>query len=476
MQEVESMRQPKALYLIVCVQMWEYFSFYGMRVLLVLYMIHHLQFTDGQAFGIFALYTGLVEMGGIVGGIIADRLLGLRKAIFLGGWLIMSGHLTLALGTEIFFFPALALIIAGSNLFSTNLCALLGLCYGRDDPRREAGFTLYYAGVNLGALLASLLCGYIGDHYGWHYGFGLAAIGMLIGNLTFLFCGKFLEIKEEALTIRTPARVYASLALFLILGVLLIASSLEHESLVLPSMSWICMMAVGYVAYSFVKSDSRGVLKLAKLMLYILGASLFFAAEEQIGSSITLFSERHASKAWMDVPIPSSLLFSINPAILLLFGPLMNALCGRFTSGKIHFPFRIVIPFTLASLAFLGLAMASSFTQQPVHIALVMGCIFLISFAELMIGPVVYSICSESATPRNRGMVMGLAPIGFSLASAIGGSFSKWMAIDEASVFPSLEIYREGFMTIAMILLGAALLIGSGLLLVSKRQELRVVT
>ena len=178
--------QPKALMLIASVQMWECFSFYGMRVLLVLYMIHQLGWSDAQAFGIFALYTGLVEFGGIIGGMVAEKFLGLKRAISLGGWLIMSGHLTLALGESFLFFRALALIIVGSSFFSTNLSALLGLFYGENDARRESGFTLDHAAINLGSLLASLLCGYVGELLGWNYGFGLAAIGMLSGNLTFL--------------------------------------------------------------------------------------------------------------------------------------------------------------------------------------------------------------------------------------------------------------------------------------------------
>lgn len=453
--------QPKALYLIASVQMWECFSFYGMRVLLVLYMINILQFTDARAFGIFALYTGLVELGGIVGGMLADRFLGLRRAITLGGWLIASGHLTLAFGSHSqVFFPALALIIVGSSLFSTNLSALLSLYYADEDPRREAGYTLFYAGINLGSLLASLLCGFIGEHFGWHYGFGLAAIGMLMGNLTLQFFGSILEGKGREKERRQSKRAWIFMALLICLGVYSISQSLVYEDFVLPFVPWICLFAVSYVAIRLL--NSAGPKKLARLILYLLGLALFFAAEEQMGSSLMLFSDRHVSKALLGIPIPPAALQSVNPAVIILFGTLMNVLCHRLRGGAM----RIVIPFGMAAAAFGGLAAACAYASLPIPILLVMGAVLLISFAELMIGPAVYCFCSEFATDGNKGMVMGLVPIGFSMASAIGGYLSKRMAVEEE--VQSLAIYQEGFATIAEFLLLAALLIGSALIIVSR--------
>ncbi|MCE5315925.1 MAG: peptide MFS transporter, partial [Parachlamydia sp.] len=388
-------RQPKALYLIASVQMWECFSFYGMRVLLVLYMINILHFNDAQAFGVFALYTGLVELSGIVGGMLADRFLGLRRAISLGGWLIASGHLTLALGSHsTVFFPALALIIVGSSLFSTNLSALLSLYYADEDPKREAGYTLFYAGINLGSLLASILCGFIGEHFGWHYGFGLAAIGMLMGNLTLQFFGSILEGKGRENERRQPKKAWLSMALLLVLGVYCVSQGLIYESHVLPFVPWICLLAVGYVAFNLLKTDSK---KLVRLLLYLMGLALFFAAEEQMGSSLMLFSDRHATKALLGIPVPPAVLQSINPAVIILFGTVMNGLCQRL-SGFGHFPFRIVIPFGMTAAAFGGLAVACAYVALPMPILLIMGAVLVIAFAELIIGPAVYSLCSELTT------------------------------------------------------------------------------
>lgn len=469
----DTLSQPKALYLIVAVQMWECFSFYGMRVLLVLYMISQLNFSDSKAFGIFALYTGLVELGGILGGIVADRLLGLRRAIILGGWLILAGHLSLAFGSrETFFFPALALIIVGSSFFSTNLSALLGQFYKKEDSRRESGFTLFYAGINLGSLLATLLCGYVGDHLGWHYGFGLAAIGMLFGIAIFHLFQSILEDKGSGLQVQNKVRLTVSMIFFLSVAVYLVSQGLEFENAVLPFLPWICLSTVGYVAIRLLNSDVAGPLKLSKLVIYILGLSLFFAAEEQMGSSLTLFTERHATKTLLNIPLPSSILLSINPAVIIFFGIVMNFL------RKFHFEQipRIVLPFLLASASYAILTWSCEMSHgyEPVPILLIMGAVLIISLAELMIGPTVYSFCSEVASKGNQGMVMGLVPIGFSLASAIGGFLSKLMAVEDSSKH-TLTIYQEGFMTIAIILLVAGGIIAAGLLyLKSEIQELKI--
>lgn len=456
-------KQPKALLLLVSVQMWECFSFYGMSVLLVLYMIHNMKFSDAEAFGVFALYTAMVEFGGILGGIAADRFLGLRKAISLGGWIILSGHLVLALASDtLFFFPALGLIIVGSSLFSSNLSALLGLFYEEQDDRREAGYTLFYAGINLGSLLASLLCGYIGDQFGWHFGFGLAAIGMAVGNSLFHYFGNALEEKGKACPMPISKWNGSFATFIIILAVLLVSQGLQHEELVFPTVPWIFLVTIAYVAYRLVKEDAGGVQKIAKAILYILANAFFFAAEEQMGTSITLFSHRHTTKSLWNIPIPPSVLLSINPAIIIIFGTLMN----RF-AGKVSGAFRIVLPFCMAACAYLAVAWAC-LDGSPVPMFVVIGMTATISFAELLVGPAAYSFCSEIATKCHQGMVMGLIPIGFSLASVIGGYLAKWMAIDEIDLVPSLQVYREGFQGIGILLLSAGSILGIGLTLASR--------
>jgi POT family proton-dependent oligopeptide transporter len=178
---------PAGLYTLFFAEMWERFSYYGMRALLIFYMIKgFLGYGDHEAYAIYGAYTALVYMTPFFGGMLADRLLGARRAVVLGGLLMASGHLLMTIEHEVAFFGALALLIAGNGFFKPNISTIVGSLYGGGSPKRDSGFTIFYMGINLGAAMSPLLCGYIGETYGWHYGFGLATIGMLTGLAVFV--------------------------------------------------------------------------------------------------------------------------------------------------------------------------------------------------------------------------------------------------------------------------------------------------
>jgi len=179
---------PSGLFALFFVEMWERFSYYGMRALLTFYMIKgFLGYGDSQAYGVYAAYGALVYATPFVGGMLADRLLGARRAVILGGLLMAAGHLFMAIESTEFFFGGLALLIAGNGLFKPNISTIVGGLYpGKDIEKRDGGFTIFYMGINLGAAMSPLLCGYVGETYGWHYGFGIATIGMLVGLVTFV--------------------------------------------------------------------------------------------------------------------------------------------------------------------------------------------------------------------------------------------------------------------------------------------------
>ena len=192
---------PKALFILFFAEMWERFSYYGMRALLTLYMVQELfkelgqAEADEKALGIYGSYTAMVYLFPVVGGILADKVLGFRKAIIFGGILMMAGHFALALegmyfaGNMQLFFLSLAFIIIGNGFFKPNISSFLGNFYGLNDSRKDGAFTIFYMGVNIGALLSIVTCGYVGEQISWHYGFGLAGIGMLLGLLVFWLLG-----------------------------------------------------------------------------------------------------------------------------------------------------------------------------------------------------------------------------------------------------------------------------------------------
>jgi POT family proton-dependent oligopeptide transporter len=178
---------PVGLYTLFFAEMWERFSYYGMRALLVLYMIKgFLKLNDGAAYAVYGAYTALVYATPFIGGMLADRLLGARRAVVLGGLLMAAGHLLMTIETHVSFYAALALLIAGNGFFKPNISTIVGSLYPAGNPKRDGGFTIFYMGINLGAAMSPLVCGYVGETYGWHYGFGLATAGMLVGVAVFV--------------------------------------------------------------------------------------------------------------------------------------------------------------------------------------------------------------------------------------------------------------------------------------------------
>ncbi len=178
---------PTGLFTLFFAEMWERFSYYGMRALLVFYMIKgFLGYSDGAAYLVYGAYTSLVYATPFIGGMLADRLLGARRAVVFGGLLMAAGHLLMTIEHKTAFFVALALLIVGNGFFKPNISTIVGKLYPPGSPRRDGGFTIFYMGINLGAAMSPLLCGYVGENFGWHYGFGLATVGMLIGLATFV--------------------------------------------------------------------------------------------------------------------------------------------------------------------------------------------------------------------------------------------------------------------------------------------------
>lgn len=451
--------QPKELYLLNFVSMWECFSYYGMRVLLVLFMIHEFELTDGQAFGFYALYTTLVEFGGIFGGMIADKYLGLKRTIIFGGWTIVFGHMSLIVPeSELFFFMGLGLIIVGTSLFRSNIVALIGQCYEdgpEDDKRRDAGFTLYYTGINLGGFLATLLCGFVAEIYGFHAGFGLAAFGMILGMLVFgLFCGTKTKETKKELLVGCPN-------LLLILGITLTtplcALAICNQEYVMPFFPVVALAGIYYVfkqTKECTPSEKKG---LNTILISIVFLIIFYACEEQIGSSLILFATRHVDLETVFGQFPASSLVTFNPLTILIVGPLLARLLRQVTLG---FNQKIAMSFAFLCSAFLLLYSGCLACGEMLYIGYLIGCICLISIGELFIGPTIYAVAAKNSPKALQGLVMGMITLGFSLSNLLSGFLSQTMAVtDELS---TLQIYMSGFLI--MICLAAVLAVAPILL------------
>jgi proton-dependent oligopeptide transporter, POT family len=311
---------PRGLYVCFFTEMWERFSFYGMKALLLLYMLKHHLFGDERGYLVLGAYAGMVYAVPVVGGMIADRLLGMRKAVVFGGILLCFGHLGMAYEGQqatvdaaglvnrdavglTAFYLSLALIICGVGFLKPNVATIVGLLYRKGDPRRDSGFTLYYAGINLGALFASLICGYVGEVHGWRYGFGAAGIGMLAGLAVFLSGQRHLQGLAEPpdparlqarlgpLRVETAVYLATLLAVPLVAGLLnlpWVAAGVQTGMLV----AWLCWLA-WYLA-THADAVQRG--RMLSILVFIGFVMLFFSLYEQTYASWVTFTDRLLDK------------------------------------------------------------------------------------------------------------------------------------------------------------------------------------
>lgn len=321
---------PKGLFVLFFAEMWERFSYYGMRALLIFYLTKHWLFDDAQAGVIYGAYTALVYITPVLGGYLADKYLGQRKAVTYGAVLLTFGHFLMgfegnggqdAASLNIFWL-ALAFIIVGSGFLKANISVIVGQLYPRTDVRRDGAYTIFYMGINLGAFLGSLLCGYLGETYGWAYGFGAAGFGMLLGLIVFTVFKPLLLGRGEppiALSKGLEWGLYA-------LGVVAVGVCwwmVQNQSVV-GTLLGICGAAlVAYVLFTaVVKLPSEDRDRIFAAMFLIIGSILFWALFEQAGSSLNLYTDRYVDRAG----VPASTFQSINAFYIVALAPVFASL------------------------------------------------------------------------------------------------------------------------------------------------------
>ena len=384
---------PKGLYVCFFTEMWERFSFYGMKALLALYLIKHHGFSDTQSLTLIGAYGGLVYAMPLIGGLLADRYLGMRKAVTLGGILLVLGHAGMSIeghaATVVdgvirrdtfalsIFYASLALIITGVGFLKPNISTLVGKLYPDGDPRRDAGFTLFVAGVNLGAIFASLICGYLGETYGWGYGFGAAGVGMLAGLVVFVtgqkYLGGFAEPREPARLKRRvlgPLNIEWTIYLGALLGlpVLWLLMQLGHAVLYFQ-LALIGLWLVWLAWYLVVHCDAATRGRMLACVFFIVVCLMFYALYEQTYGSWVLFTDRMLDKDLFPSlvireghPLPWSVLpllvspFVVALALRLRASVFSNGLLGMLAFAMFAFVVRdsIVLPQTAGSLTYLG--------------------------------------------------------------------------------------------------------------------------
>jgi proton-dependent oligopeptide transporter, POT family len=385
--------QPRGLVVLFLTEMWEKFSFFGMKALLIYYMIRHLNFAQADASLIYGAYAGGVYFTPIIGGYIADHWLGRRRAILIGGALMALGHFVLA--SEALFFPALVLIALGNGLFLPSLPSQVGDLYDAQDPRRGGAFNIYYVGINLGALLAPLVCGTLGEVYGWHVGFGAAGIGMCLGLAIYILGSRHLP----------PDRP--------------LAAAPRAEKPARPAGA-----------------------SLLPLLWVGLAVVVFRSAYEQSGNTLAVWAETSVDRALWGYTIPVTWMQSLNPLFVFLFTPLIVAGWRREAgSGREQSSLaKMALGAAGVGLSYLMLALlAATHGSVPVSTLWVVLFFVLYTLGELYILPVGLGLFARLAPPGMGATVIAawfLASFGGNLLSGVVGR--GWEALGPAAFFAVL--------------------------------------
>ncbi len=430
--------QPKGLWLLFVLEMWERYSYYGMRALFVLFLIAEVE--DGgwgwsveAASRLYGWYTGLVYLTPVLGGYLADRYLGTHRAIVTGAVLIALGHFALALETVAGFYTGLALLIVGTGFFKSNVSTLCGRLYGQNDPRRDGGFTIFYMGINLGALIGPLVCGYLAESedYGWRYGFGAAGVGMVLGLAVYLL-GK--------------ARYLAGLG-------------------APPPRS----RHAGMIRSPLCREERDRIEALLVMAFFV---TFFWLCFEQAGSSMAVFAERHTDRvlpaalsALTGLPaIPAAWFQSLNPAFILLLAPLFSWLWIRLAADgrEPQAPVKMALGLILLGAGFVvlvlgALANARSVLVSPLWLA---AALFLHTAGELCLSPVGLALVTRIAPVSLAAMLMGVWFLSSFVANLLGGYLAGTLeAVARGAFVQVLGGQADFFLILVVISIAAGLLL-----------------
>ena len=463
---------PRGLSTLFFTEMWERFSYYGMRALLLLYMTAPLSagglgFDAADGGAIYGLYTSMVYLATLPGGWIADRLIGPRRAVLYGGLTIAAGHFSMALSSLSTFYLGLFLIVIGTGLLKGNVSVIVGKLYSQGDNRRDAGFSIFYMGINLGAFIAPLICGYLGQQINWHLGFAAAGVGMTAGVIQYVLGARNLGDAGQLPAPGTPEQVanwrrQAQIAGGILVALVLIVGVGGYTGLVpisarqVADAAGVLLLVVTVGFFGWLYSSGEWTPEERK-RLYVIGvlflaASLFWSVFEQAGSTLNLFADRNTYNNFFGFDFPSSWFQSMNSLFLIIFAPVMAWLwVGMSSKGKEpSSPMKFGWGLLFVGLGFLILippAQASGQLASPMWLT---ATYFLHTIGELCLSPVGLSAMTVLAPPRIGGLMMGIWFLATSVGNFIGGRVA---GLYESFALPSLFGAVGGFAIAAGLIL-----------------------
>jgi POT family proton-dependent oligopeptide transporter len=464
---------PRGLSTLFFTELWERFSYYGMRALLILFMTAPaaeggLGFSVAGAGAIYGLFTALVYLAGLPGGWIADRLLGQRRAVLIGGLLIAAGNFLLVIHSVPLFFAGLLVIAAGTGLLKPNVSAIVGQLYAPGDARRDAGFSIFYMGINLGAFLAPLACGWAGQRVNWHLGFALAGLGMTFGAVQYVRGWKHLKEagllpggagtpKERARLVRRLAAVTAmALALLGTVAAAALAGAIHLTPQLVSDVFGVGLVGAVVGVFAWLLLGGRWTRQERRRLVVVAGlftaSTVFWAVFEQAGSTLNLFAQRSVDKQILGFEFPASWLQSLNSLFIIVLAPVFAWIWVRLGEREPSSPAKFVLGLAGASAGFAVLIEPASRAEAGLLVSplWLVATYLLHTCGELCLSPVGLSAMTKLAPPRVGGFLMGVWFLSLSAGNYLGG---RMAALYEAMPLPNL------FATVAGLSLAAAVLL-----------------
>jgi POT family proton-dependent oligopeptide transporter len=469
---------PKGLYILFFTEMWERFSYYGMRAILVLFIVAEVKnnplgglgWNQADALELYGTYTMMVYLMAIPGGILADKILGQKKTVLLGGILLVAGHSVLAIQSLWSFYLGLVLIVLGVGCLKPNISTMVGGLYKKGDIRRDKGFTIFYIGINVGAFLSPIIVGYVGEEIGWHYGFGIAAIGMVLGMIVYLYGQKYLKnvgdiikvkkaasVDENMLikTFKDPSAAVSSLIVsalgiyYLSTGDFLTAFLLISGGLVL---------GIGITAYKGLNKIEKD--RVIVLLISFLIIIVFWGAYEQAGGLMNLYTDQKINRVAFGFEIPASIFQSVNSFFIMAFGTAVASFwIKRRLKGKEESSiYKMAIGTIIMGSGFLfmtGAVIQTGLTSSgKASMFWIIGAYFLHTIGELCSSPVSLSFITKLAPAKYASIMMGVYFAATGLGDKLAGTLGEAaQSLGEFQIFTGIAVFTMLFGGLLLIFL-----------------------
>lgn len=454
--------QPKGLYLLFFTELWERFGFYTLQTIIILYMTKALLMGDVKANLLYAAFSSLLYLTPTIGGYLADRYLGFQRAIMIGGLMFIIGYLVCSSENQDVFFLGLSILICANGFFKPNVSSIVGELYKENDPRRDGGFTLFYMGINIGALIPPLIAGALVIKYGWHAGFFLAAAGMAIGQFIFQLGRKQLgdagKHPQIAPTTSLSYPFYTILFAGIIIAVLLCQQAFKYPATTNYAVEIATAFVVAVVIFYLAKEPPKQRKKLFAALILIAISVAFWTLYNQAFTSLMLFADRNMDRHFLSFPFDAEATQFFNPFFLILLSPLLSRVWLRMDrvglNPSTQFKFFMGMLFTSAS--FLMLAFTTKFLGNHGMISPWWICIsyLLQTIGELMISPIGLAMITVLCPKHLVGLMMGVWFFAQAASFAIGGFLANLAAIPEnLAAASSLPIYSHAFLIYGLIAL-----------------------